>query len=154
MSITNRGTITNARLAADPKVFTNSDGSKSVHVTMYVDRPYKTADGTRPSDRLQLETFVRAETDLARTPFAFMHQGDRVALEFELRSSTYADKTTGEIKYSQVAYITDVELLDTRATSAARLAQRLAAVQSAQQAEAAPKTATRRNTRQKAAQAA
>jgi len=154
MSITNRGHITNARLAADPKVFTNSDSSKKVFITVYVDRPYRTADGTRPSDRISLETFVRAETTFERTPFAFMHQGDRVSLEFELRSSTYADKITGEVIYSQIAYITDVELLDTRATSTARLAQRLAAVQSGQQAQAAPKASTRRNARQKATAAA
>lgn len=39
MSITNRGSINDARLADDPKVFTNSHDSKSVHVTVYVDRP-------------------------------------------------------------------------------------------------------------------
>jgi len=154
MSILNRGQITAARLAADPKVFTNSDGSKSVHVTVYVDRPYKNADGSRPSDRIQLETFLRAETAFEKTPFAFMHQGDKVALEFELRSSTYADKATGEVIYSQVAHITDVELLDSRATTAARLAQRLNAAQTAQQNEAAPAAIRRRNARQKAAQAA
>jgi hypothetical protein len=102
MSVLNRGTITSARLAADPVVFVNSDGSKAVKVTVYVDRGYRAADGTRPSDRIQLETNIRPETDYARTPFAFMHRGDRVAFEFELRSSTYADKATGEVKYSQV----------------------------------------------------
>jgi len=154
MSILNRGQITAARLAADPKVFTNSDGSKSVHLTVYVDRSYRGADGTRPSDRIQLETFVRAETDIAKTPFAFMHQGDKVALEYELRSSTYADKATGEVKYAQVAHITDVELLDSLATTSARLAQRLNAAQSPDEVEPDAQPAQRRSTRQKATVAA
>jgi single-strand DNA-binding protein len=154
MSIRNRGQITAARLAADPKVFVNSDGSKSVHLTVYVDRPYRAQDGTRPSDRIQLEAFLRAETEFARTPFAFMHTGDKVALEYELRSSTYADKATGEIKYSQVCYITDVELLDSLATTNARLAQRLGAAQVADQSEPAAHPGQRRTTRQKATAAA
>lgn len=151
MSVLNRGHITAARLAADPKVFVNSDGSKSVHLTVYVDRPYRAQDGTRPSDRIQLETFLRAETPFEKTPFGFMHTGDKVALEYELRSSTYADKTTGEIKYSQVCYITDVELLDSLATTNARLAQRLGATQAMQQGEPAAQAGQRRTTRRKAA---
>lgn len=154
MSILNRGQITAARLAADPKVFTNSDGSKSVHVTVYVDRPYKSADGSRPSDRIQLETYLRATTAFEKTPFAFMNKGDKVALEYELRSSEYPDKLTGEIKYSQVCHITEVELLDSRSTTQARLAQRLAAAETAHQPEAAPTATKTRTSRQKAAVAA
>ncbi len=138
MSVLNRGHLNAARLAADPKVFTNSDGSKSVHVTVYVDRAYKNADGSRPSDRIQLETWLRPETAFDKTPFGYMHQGDKVAFEYELRSSTYADKTTGEMRYEQVAHITDVALLDSLATTNARLAQRIAG----QQKAAATATAT------------
>ena len=103
----------------------------------HVDRGYRAADGTRPSDGIQLETYLRPETEFERTPFAFLHQGDKAAFEYELRSSTYADKN-GEVQYRQVAYVTDVALLDSRATSNARLAQRLTAAQGVQQAQPAP----------------
>lgn len=46
MSNLNNGHLT-GRLAADPHVFVNGDGSKSVHVTLYVDRPYRDS-GTPP----------------------------------------------------------------------------------------------------------
>lgn len=154
MSNLNHGTVT-GRLAADPRVFQNGDGSKSVHVTLYVDRDYKSADGNRPSDRVQLETYVRPETDVARTPFGYMHQGDLVALGYEVRSSVYPDKQTGEVRYSQGLNITDASLLESASITTARLQKRLAAaqtaLQSAEQAEQAPAATQRRNARQKAA---
>ena len=157
MSNLNHGNVT-GRLAADPKVFTNSDGSKSVHLTVYVDRPYKDSEGNRPSDRIQLETYVRPETDVARTPFGFMNQGDLVSLGFDVRSSVYPDKQTGEVKYSQVLNIVEASLLESAATTTARLQKRLVAaqtaLQSAEQAAPAPAATQRRNARQKAAASA
>jgi len=154
MSNLNHGTVT-GRLAADPRVFTNSDGSKSLHVTLYVDRPYRDAEGNRPSDRIQLETWLRPETGFEKTPFAFMHQGDLVSLGFEVRSSVYPDKVTGEVRYSQVLNIVEASLLESAATTTARLQKRLAAaqtaLQSAEQAGPAPTATQRRNARQKAA---
>lgn len=92
MSILNRGQITKSRLAADPKVFDNTDGSKKVMVTVYVDGRYTGADGSRPSDRFQLQTWIVPTTDYAKTPFAYLHKGDAAAFEYELRSLEYADK--------------------------------------------------------------
>ncbi len=77
MSNLNHGIVT-GRLAADPRAFTNSDGSKSVHLTLCVDRDYRASDGTRPPDRVSLETWGRLETDVAKTPFGYIHQGEFV----------------------------------------------------------------------------
>lgn len=89
-------------------------------VTVYVDRPYKGADGSRPSDRIQLQTWIGPTTASARTLFAYFHKGDAAAFEYELRASEYADKD-GVMHYEQVCFITDVELLGTVATANARL---------------------------------
>jgi len=120
MSILNRGQITKSPLAADPNVFDNTDGSKKVMVTVYVDGRYTGADGSRPSDRIQLQTWIVPTTDYAKTPIAYLHKGDAAAFEYELRSLEYADKE-GVMHYEQVCFITDVELLDTIATVNARL---------------------------------
>ncbi len=147
MSNLNHGTV---RLAADPRVFTNANGSKSVHFTLYVDRPYRDSEGNRPSDRIQLETYVRPETDVAKTPFGDTHQGDLVSLGFEVRSSVYADKETGEVRYAQVLSIVEASLLEGAATTSARLAKRVAALQGAAQSsesdasEPRPPSAARR----------
>ncbi len=95
MSILNRGQITKSRLAPDPKVFDNTDGSKKVMVTVYVDARYTGADGSRPSDRIQLQTWIGPTTDSAKTPFAHLHKGDAAAFEYELRSSEYAPQGGG-----------------------------------------------------------
>lgn len=154
MSNLNNGHVT-GRLAADPKVFQNGDGSKSVHLTLYVDRPYRDAEGNRPSDRIQLETYVRPETDVAKTPFGYMNQGDLVSLSFDVRSSVYPDKVTGEVRYAQVLNIVEASLLESASVTTARLQKRLAAAQSAlqtaEEAAPAPAVTQRRNTRQKAA---
>lgn len=120
MSILNRGQITKSPLAADPNEFDNTDGSKKVMVTVYVDGRYTGADGSRPSDRIQLQTWIVPTTDYAKTPIAYLHKGDAAAFEYELRSLEYADKE-GVMHYEQVCFITDVELLDTIATVNARL---------------------------------
>lgn len=153
MSNLNHGTLT-GRLAADPKVFVNIDGSKSVHVTLYVDRPYRDSEGHRPSDRVQLETWLRPTTEFEKTPFAYMNTGDLVALGFEVRASVYADKQTGEIRYAQVLSITDASLLESASVTTARLQKRLVAVQAAARPEAAPAATARRTARQKAAASA
>lgn len=153
MSNLNHGNVT-GRLAADPRVFQNSDGSKSVLVTIYVDRPYKDSDGNRPSDRVQLETWLRPETAFEKTPFGYMHSGDLVSLGFEVRSSVYADKLTGEVRYAQVLNIVEASLLESAATTSARLAKRVAALQgaakSAEGDASEPKATQRRASRQKA----
>ena len=154
MSNLNHGTVT-GRLAADPRVFTNSDGSKSVHVTLYVDRGYKDGEGNRPTDRIQLETWLRPTTEFEKTPFGYMNQGDLVSLGFDVRSSVYADKQTGEVRYAQVLNIVEASLLESASTTTARLQKRLAAAQSAlqgaEQAAPEPAATARRSTRQKAA---
>ncbi len=154
MSATNHGTAT-GRLAADPRVFTNSDGSKKVMFTVMVDRQFRNREtGERLSDAIPLEAWVAATTE-GTGPFGYLGKGDQVTVSYAVRSSTYPDKTTGEIQYGLALTVTDLQFLESRATSQQRriahLKSALEGPQAAQQAPAAPKASTRR---QKAAAAA
>lgn len=58
----NHGHIT-GRLAKDPKVFNNDDGSKKVLFTIMVDRNYKNGAGEREADAVPVEAFVSARIE-------------------------------------------------------------------------------------------
>lgn len=151
-NLANHGSIT-GHLAADPISFTNDDGSKKVFVTLYAQRNFKNREGQRQADRISLETFVRAETQ-GLGVFDHMHRGDLVQLGFTMRSEEYPHPTTGEVIYKQYLRIESANLLDSRATSTARLAKRLSTAESPQDAPPAATATKTRRTRQKAAQSA
>ncbi|MFE5859776.1 single-stranded DNA-binding protein [Streptomyces virginiae] len=118
------------RLANDPKVFENKDGSKKVMVTAFVDRGYTDAQGNRISDALPFETFVRAQTT-GIGPFAHVHKGDLVALSYEPRMNRY---TKNGVEVFEVKLeIQNISFLESRATTQARLAERVTKVEAQNQ---------------------
>lgn len=110
------------RLANDPKVFENKDGSKKVMLTAFVDRGYTDRQGNRISDALPFEAFVRVETQGAG-PFAHVHKGDLVGLSYEPRLNRYA-KNGAEV-FEVKLEIQNISFLESRATTQARLAERV-----------------------------
>ncbi|MEV7952890.1 single-stranded DNA-binding protein [Streptomyces sp. NPDC088141] len=110
------------RLANDPKVFENKDGSKKVMITAFVDRGYTDAQGNRISDALPFEAFVRAQTP-GTGPFAHVHKGDLVALSYEPRMNRYT-KNGAEV-FEVKLEIQNISFLESRATTQARLAERV-----------------------------
>ncbi|WP_338675951.1 hypothetical protein V1460_25505 [Streptomyces sp. SCSIO 30461] len=110
------------RLANDPKVFENRDGSKKVMLTAFVDRDYTDRQGNRISDALPFEAFVRAETQ-GTGPFAHVHKGDLVALSYEPRLNCYT-KNGAEV-FELKLEIQNISFLESRATTQARLAKRV-----------------------------
>lgn len=131
----NHGVII-GRLANDPVVFTNSDDSKNVKFTVFADRNFTNKDGERDADALPVEAFVRSSTN-GTGPFASIHKGDLVAVQYTLRMDRYTRKT-GEEVYELKAQVEDITFLEPRSVTQARLADR---VQSAEQANAAAKAA-------------
>ncbi|MDH2390073.1 single-stranded DNA-binding protein [Streptomyces sp. HNM0663] len=110
------------RLANDPRVFENKDGSKKVMLTVFVDRSYTDAQGNRISDALPFETFVRAQAT-GIGPFAHVHKGDLVALSYEPRMNRY---TKNGVEVFEVKLeIQNISSLESRATTQARLAKRV-----------------------------
>ncbi len=116
MSVTNRGTAT-GRLAAHPRVFINADGSEKVLFTLMVDRHLRNREtGDRASDAIALEAWVAATTE-GTGPFHYLGTGDLIAVSYTVRFSSYADKATGEIKYGIALTVSDLNFLESRATS-------------------------------------
>ncbi|MGW6606065.1 single-stranded DNA-binding protein [Streptomyces sp. NPDC055036] len=110
------------RLANDPKVFENKDGSKKVMLTVFVDRGYTDAQGNRISDPLPFEAFVRTQTP-GTGPYAHVHKGDQVALSYEPRNNRY---TKDGVEVFEVRLeIQSISFLESRATTQARLTKRV-----------------------------
>ncbi|MEU0030747.1 single-stranded DNA-binding protein [Streptomyces sp. NPDC006335] len=110
------------RLANDPKVFENKDGSKKVLFTVFTDRAYTNAQNQRDSDAVPVEAFVRAQTQ-GLGPYANVHRGDLVAVGFSLRMDRYAKG--GEQVFDLKVISEDITFLESRATTQARLAERV-----------------------------
>ena len=131
----NHGTLV-GRLARDPKVFGNADGSQKVVFTVFANRNFKNAQGEVLSDAIPVEAFVRKETDFAKTPFASIHRGDQVALNIALRMDSYI--RGGENVYDLKVVVEDITFLESRQVTQTRLAERVAAAeQTNQEARAA-----------------
>lgn len=122
-NIRNFGSIT-GRLANDPKIFTNSDGSKKVLMTVMVDRGYVDRNtNQRPSDAIDVEAFVNKATN-GNGPFGRIHKGDKVQFATELRKDVY--QKNGQTVYEQKVIVTDVDFLEPKSVTDARLAERVA----------------------------
>lgn len=126
------------RLASDPRFFDNKDGSRTVRFTVLVDQDYVNANGERGTDAVPVERFIPA--DRGNGVFDMAHQGDLVQVSYRATTDSYVDRN-GERRYVTKLIVTDVQLLESRKVTTARLAKR-AAEQDAQnratQAVAAP----------------
>lgn len=126
------------RLASDPRFFDNKDGSRTVRFTVLVDQDYVNANGERGTDAVPVERFI--PTDRGNGVFDMAHQGDLVQVSYRATTDSYVDRN-GERRYVTKLIVTDVQLLESRKVTTARLAKRAAeqdaqnrAVQAAQAA--------------------
>lgn len=118
----NNGTLV-GRLARDPKVFENSDGSKKVVFTVFAQRNYKSAQGETLSDAIPVEAFVRKSTEFAKTPFANIHKGDLVGLNTALQMDHF--NRGGDEVFELKVIVEDITFLESRSVTQARLAERV-----------------------------
>lgn len=124
-NVRNTGTVI-GRLAKDPVVFTNSDGSKKVAFTLMVDHNYTDAQGNRGADAVPVEAFVRATTN-GTGPFGSIHKGDLVGVNVRLRQDRYT-KNGVEI-FELKAIVEDITFLEPRSVTQARVNERVAAAE-------------------------
>lgn len=137
----NTGTLI-GRLAKDPKAFLNTDGSRKVVFTLFVDRAYKGADNKVASDAISLEAFVSNKTQ-GLGPYELVHQGDLVAVNTHIEQMPYKDKNTGDTVYPAPKIVIDeIKFLESRTVTQTRMARRTAeagpAAEAAPAAQAAP----------------
>mgnify|MGYP000019079846 CR=1 FL=1 len=127
----NNGTAI-GRLASDPRFFDNKDGSRTVRFTVLVDQDYVNANGERGTDAVPVERFI--PSDRSNGVFDMAHQGDLVQVSYRATTDSYVDRN-GERRYVTKLIVADVQLLESRKVTTARLANRAA---QASQAVAAP----------------
>ena len=127
------------RLASDPRFFDNKDGSRTVRFTVLVDQDYVNANGERGTDAVPVERFIPA--DRGNGVFDMVHQGDLVQVSYRATTDSYVDRN-GERRYVTKLIVSDVQLLESRKVTTARLAKRAAEQdaqnRAAQAAQAAP----------------
>lgn len=111
------------RLASDPRLFENKDGSRTVRFTVLVDQDYVNANGERGTDAVPVERFIPA--DRGNGVFDMAHQGDLVQVSYRATTDSYVDRN-GERRYVTKLIVTDVQLLESRKVTTARLAKRAA----------------------------
>ena len=132
MNIKNFGVIT-GRLTKEPTVFTNSDGSRKVMLTVAAQDNFKNAAGERGTQFVSLEAFISNKSQ-GLGVYEYMHKGDMVGLSYTVKSNSY--EKNGETVYAQVLQVTDVDLMESKASQARRAA--VAANAAAIDAPAAP----------------
>lgn len=110
------------RLAADPVVFPNKDGSKTVKVTIYADNNYTNkSTGKVESEKISLEKYIPAGYSLGA--YEHMHSGDQVAFSYSLRNNEYTDSNGQRVYGGLVARIDSQKLLTGKEQSVQRQAQ-------------------------------
>lgn len=115
MNPSNSAHIT-GNLAADPRIFTNSDGSASVRFTVIT----KGGVDGKTSRSVPLKAFVRADKDASKSIYAYMAKGDLVTVAAEIDTESWTDSNSGETKYETVLYVRNLDVHTTRAQREAR----------------------------------
>lgn len=129
------------RLASDPRLFNNRDGSRTVRFTVLVDQDFVNAGGERGTDAVSVERFI--PNDRGNGVFDMIHQGDLVEVSYRVTTDSYVDRND-ERRYVTKLIVSDVQMLESRKVTTERLAKRAAqqdaqnrAAQAAQSAPAA-----------------
>lgn len=112
------------RLAADPRFFDNSDGSRTVRFTVLVDQDFTDRNGERGTDPVPVERFIPADRD--NGVFNMIHKGDLVEVSYRVTTDSYVDRA-GERHFATKLIVSDVQMLESRKTATDRLAKRVAA---------------------------
>ena len=118
----NNGTAI-GRLDSDPRLYENKDGSRTVRFTVLVDQDYVNANGERGTDAVPVERFIPA--DRSNGVFDMVHQGDLVQVSYRATTDSYVDRN-GERRYVTKLIVADMQLLESRKVTTARLAKRAA----------------------------
>lgn len=118
----NNGTAI-GRLASDPRFFDNKDESRTVRFTVLVDQDFVSANGERGVDAVPVERFIPA--DRGNGVFDMVHQGDLVQVSYRTTVDSYVDRD-GERRYVTKLIVADVQMLESRKVTTARLAKRAA----------------------------
>ena len=117
----NNGNVT-GRLAADPKVFINSDGSRNISLRLFVENNYLSRDGKRKSVIVPLNQFYSASKE-GNGLYPFLGEGDLVQATFSVRQDGFVNKA-GETEYRTVLDVESIRSLENKVTVEGRRARK------------------------------
>lgn len=120
MNASNFG-IANGRLAADPVVFENKDGSHKVKMTVITDNNYKT-NGEYGSSAVPVQAFIAAGKGPGA--YGFLGKGDRVNIAYSARQESF--EKDGATQYQLVLNVEALDVIDTKREREARRAAQTA----------------------------
>lgn len=112
--------IAEGRLAKDPVVFDNTDGSKKVMLTIMTQNNFKGKDGKRGTTAVPVEAFIRNGGELGA--YALVHKGDMVGVQYTVTPNNYTDKD-GKDVFGITLLAQGIDLKESKATTDARAAK-------------------------------
>ena len=112
MNLSNYGMLT-GRLAKDPLVFDNKDGSRKIKLTLAVQNNYRNSKtGEYEAQFIPVEAFIPSgKTGLGA--FDYMHKGDKITVQYAVKATHYIDVNSNEL-YAVVLQIENIRLDETR----------------------------------------
>lgn len=151
--------IVEGRLTKDPVIFTNSDGSRKVMLTVAARDNFRGNDGKHGTQFVNLEAFI-SKNQAGNGVYAYMHKGDMVGLHYTVRSNRYTKPGETEETFTQVLFVQEVDLKDGNKRAAAgdaadaaenapEMPEGAAGAAEAAVPEATPKTGSRKGGRSK-----
>lgn len=114
--------IARGRLTQDVTLLPNSDGSQKALVKVAVKNNYKNKNGEYDTQFIPLEGFIKKGDNPG--VYALMHKGDLVAIQYDVRSSSY--QKDGKTEYKTTLTIQQVTLCESKSVTDDRLARRAA----------------------------
>lgn len=112
MNLNNYGVLT-GRLAKDPLIFDNKDGSRKVKLTLAVQNNYRNKDtGEHEAQFIPVEAFIPSGKN-GLGAYDYMHKGDKITVQYVVKATHYTDVSSNEI-YAVVLQIENVRLDETR----------------------------------------
>lgn len=109
--------IATGRLAADPQIKANADGSRRVYFTLMVDAGTKNEKPVAYAH--SFEAFL-SKDQKTNACYPYMKKGSLVRVAAEHRSAKWVDKTTNEKRYKEFDFVLGVKFLESKATTEAR----------------------------------
>lgn len=109
--------IATGRLATDPQIKANADGSRRVYFTLMVDAGVKNEKPVAYAHSFEAFLSKDQKTDAC---YPYMKKGSLVRVAAEHRSAKWVDKTTNEKRYKEFDFVLGVKFLESKATTEAR----------------------------------
>lgn len=117
--------ILEGRLAENPRVNVNSDGSKGVMITLIHDTGRKNKEGKSITSRINVRAFIRAGVESV-TPYEMCHEGDLIGVQGEVRCDAPYMKDGVTVYPSQYILAQKMEFKESKSVTDARRAKKVA----------------------------